>query len=457
MKKIKAKTTTMSGLTTTRPHTYRHIHILGDAPNNGHRMTKRKRSRQALTSPGTIGIVCEGYRDFSSVSVEDTIRLAAAAISPGVDDVTAEPSLKHGSFPMRLHAILSNKAAGQAASWKPHGRCFQITVPKMAEKICDSLLGIRRYQDFLNILSLWGFKQVRSGSDRLAYYHEAFLFGMPHLTGFMEKAKAIKRASKSLQAPNFGELHISSPLARLPSRELNLKRKVVGTENLEVKRIDPSTNQAEKNQSPIIAISGDMVVDTDEEHKIKDTAHHPVASQRGADYNACGACAHSLGKESYDEGEQFVSGKDFGCTLSMSSRLSRFCQPLSLEDTVQLVSHHIQNLVTSFVSPATDRRYQVSDQDKKRRQHMAKLLQEFLCVEALSLDTSGDALALIDKLNKTARNICLQYYNMNLDAEKVSPPPIREVLRIKHKGRSKRNVRWDEYQRVRVYDPSTWT
>lgn len=85
---------------------------------------------------------------------------------------------------MILHKILDNENYIHIISWQPHGRAFiirdwslfqQFITPKYFPRT-KKVASLKRQ------FNLYGFERLSCGPDQGAYYHEAFLRGMPELT-----------------------------------------------------------------------------------------------------------------------------------------------------------------------------------------------------------------------------------------------------------------------------------
>jgi hypothetical protein len=113
---------------------------------------------QTIKRPKTY--VNHSYHDFSSVPLEE-------------DHV--EPSdTEEMAFAQKVHHILSQREYSAWITWSPHGRSFQILVPKRLEqaRILQTYFGHNRYSSFLRQLNNHGFKHITQGCDRNCYYHE---------------------------------------------------------------------------------------------------------------------------------------------------------------------------------------------------------------------------------------------------------------------------------------------
>lgn len=97
---------------------------------------------------------------------------------------TGISSLSCDSFPMILHKILDIENYIHIISWQPHGRAFiirdwslfqQFIIPKYFPKT-------RKVASLKRQFNLYFERISKEGPDKGAYYHEAFLRGMPELT-----------------------------------------------------------------------------------------------------------------------------------------------------------------------------------------------------------------------------------------------------------------------------------
>mmetsp|Transcript_15235 Transcript_15235/g.21725 ORF Transcript_15235/g.21725 Transcript_15235/m.21725 type:complete len:200 (+) Transcript_15235:59-658(+) len=77
------------------------------------------------------------------------------------------------SFALKMHEILGRKDFQGYAAWNPHGRSFNILIPKRFElKVCPIYFNHARYSSFLKQLTNHGFKHITQGRDRNSWYHE---------------------------------------------------------------------------------------------------------------------------------------------------------------------------------------------------------------------------------------------------------------------------------------------
>jgi hypothetical protein len=128
---------------------------------------KRKENHTFPVEPRVIQLIKKprtyinhSYRDFSSVPPEMNY-----VVPENISDMT---------FSQRMHHILSQEEYKKWIGWHPHGRAFQILVPKKLEQgqILQRYFGHSRYSSFLRQLSKHGFKHISNGPDRNSYYHE---------------------------------------------------------------------------------------------------------------------------------------------------------------------------------------------------------------------------------------------------------------------------------------------
>ena len=79
---------------------------------------------------------------------------------------------RNGSFPEKLHAILSNPLFSSIISWLPHGRSWKVLQPELFEKeIIPRYYRHRSLASFMRQVNGWGFHRIKQGADRNSYYH----------------------------------------------------------------------------------------------------------------------------------------------------------------------------------------------------------------------------------------------------------------------------------------------
>ncbi|KAL7504560.1 hypothetical protein ACHAXN_002672 [Cyclotella atomus] len=93
------------------------------------------------------------------------------------------------TFPMKLHAIVSNPEYRHIIRWQPHGRSWKVLDNKLlAEVICKENFNHESFSSFNRSVNGWGFKRLaRQGPDCKSYYHELFLRGRPELAQAMTR------------------------------------------------------------------------------------------------------------------------------------------------------------------------------------------------------------------------------------------------------------------------------
>jgi len=81
-------------------------------------------------------------------------------------------------------------AVNTIIGWRPHGRAFIATHPKLFEKI---LMGryfrSKTYSSFQRQLLVYGFKRITRGPDKNSYYHDQFVRGEERLLRNIKRCK----------------------------------------------------------------------------------------------------------------------------------------------------------------------------------------------------------------------------------------------------------------------------
>jgi hypothetical protein len=84
-----------------------------------------------------------------------------------------EASIRAQKFPVKLDAILSQKAFHHIIAWMPHGRSWKVLKPKLFETIVMPLyFEYSNYHSFNRLVNAWSFRRVSHGPDRGSYYNE---------------------------------------------------------------------------------------------------------------------------------------------------------------------------------------------------------------------------------------------------------------------------------------------
>ena len=115
------------------------------------------------------------------------------------------------SFPIKLHAILSDPELNSIVSWDDHGRSFRVL--KYSEFETDVLprfFDHNSLASFQRQLNGWNFRRVRTGEYRNSYYEEHFLRSMPWLCTKMCRLGAGERSSQKTGKITTNDCHALS-------------------------------------------------------------------------------------------------------------------------------------------------------------------------------------------------------------------------------------------------------
>jgi len=151
------------------------------------------------------------YYDYSTRELSEVL--------PNNDDSDEKPKGRV-TFPMKLHAIMSNPNYHHIIRWMPHGRSWKILNSNLlASVVCTENFNHSSHDSFNRSVNGWGFKRLMSpGPDHKSYYHELFLRGRPELTLAMERLQRPgKRIPDPAGEPNFYDIAKSFPLPPDPS------------------------------------------------------------------------------------------------------------------------------------------------------------------------------------------------------------------------------------------------
>ncbi|KAL7532986.1 hypothetical protein ACHAWF_004307 [Thalassiosira exigua] len=135
------------------------------------------------------------------------------------------PAQKKGpqNFPSKLHRILSTPDYDHIIGWMPHGRAWKIHNKELLiREVVPKYFVQSKYESFTRQLNGWGFKRLhQAGNDFNAYYHEAFLRGLPRLTVLLKRVPPNQgRLVPHAQGePNFYEIDRQFPLPAEPVPE----------------------------------------------------------------------------------------------------------------------------------------------------------------------------------------------------------------------------------------------
>ncbi|KAL3794218.1 hypothetical protein ACHAWO_006462 [Cyclotella atomus] len=126
------------------------------------------------------------------------------------------------TFPMKLHAIISNPEYQHIICWMPHGRSWKIIdKDKLASVVCYENFNHDSFGSFTRSVNGWGFKRmVGPGPDQRSYYHECFLRGKPDLAQLITR---VTTPGKKLPNPNgepdFYDICMRFPLPHNPGSD----------------------------------------------------------------------------------------------------------------------------------------------------------------------------------------------------------------------------------------------
>lgn len=94
------------------------------------------------------------------------------------------------SFPIKMHAILSDPELKSIISWDTHGRSFKILRPRDFEaKVLPRFFEHSSMASFQRQVNGWGFRRLTEGDNRNSYYEEHFLRSLPWLCKKMRRPK----------------------------------------------------------------------------------------------------------------------------------------------------------------------------------------------------------------------------------------------------------------------------
>lgn len=120
---------------------------------------QKKKSARSESPDDSDERICT-YRDFSHIQAPEP-----------VSTIPRNPSHKEATFPMKLHAIVSNPDIWEI-SWMPHGRSWRINNAKsFEERVIPLFFRHGRYASFSRQVNGWGFRRITVGTDFNSYYH----------------------------------------------------------------------------------------------------------------------------------------------------------------------------------------------------------------------------------------------------------------------------------------------
>lgn len=114
--------------------------------------------------------------------------------TPTEDPAPAPVDTSKGTFPMKLHQMLSileqQPGGTDIASFLHHGNSFAIHKPReFLRHVMPQHFRMSRFSSFQRQLNLYDFVRITSGVDRGAYTHPQFVYGKPELTADMKRIK----------------------------------------------------------------------------------------------------------------------------------------------------------------------------------------------------------------------------------------------------------------------------
>jgi HSF-type DNA-binding len=149
-----------------------------------------KKSQEMQEGPGCSGqSLKEGSASILSFDSDNCLSVQLNPFANMTDDSESECSDKlsdgkkslsiAGSFPRILYEMLDDSDVEGfvgIVSWQHHGKAFRVHNPKQfATCIMCRYFHQTRYTSFQRQLALYGFRRIRTGKDRGAYYHEQFI------------------------------------------------------------------------------------------------------------------------------------------------------------------------------------------------------------------------------------------------------------------------------------------
>ncbi|KAL7481377.1 hypothetical protein ACHAW6_007061 [Cyclotella cf. meneghiniana] len=104
------------------------------------------------------------------------------------------------SFPIKMHAILSDPELKSIISWDTHGRSFKILRPRDFEaKVLPRFFEHSSMASFQRQVNGWGFRRLTEGDNRNSYYEEHFLRSLPWLCKKMRRPKVGEKKKSPVQ------------------------------------------------------------------------------------------------------------------------------------------------------------------------------------------------------------------------------------------------------------------
>ena len=113
------------------------------------------------------------------------------------EETVSKPSLAQkakylrGTVPEDLRAMLyDSEAHGNThiVTWLPHGRAFKVVAKAaFANQLLPHYFKTSKASHFSDALRVWGFKRLKKGENKGAYFHRLFVKGKPYLTRHLSR------------------------------------------------------------------------------------------------------------------------------------------------------------------------------------------------------------------------------------------------------------------------------
>ncbi|KAL7528224.1 hypothetical protein ACHAWF_002484, partial [Thalassiosira exigua] len=114
-------------------------------------------------------------------------KLAESSSSSDESEEDEVPKADKTTFPILLHAIVSDESTDDCIHWLPCGARFVISdKTKFVREVMPQFAGHSKYASFTRRLKRWSFARVRRGPYLGAYYNANFLRDKPKLASKVE-------------------------------------------------------------------------------------------------------------------------------------------------------------------------------------------------------------------------------------------------------------------------------
>ncbi|KAL3788500.1 hypothetical protein HJC23_006538 [Cyclotella cryptica] len=182
------------------------------------------------------------------------------------------------SFPVKMHAILSDPELKSIISWDTHGRSFKILRPRDFEsKVLPRFFEHASMASFQRQVNGWGFRRLTEGDNRNSYYEEHFLRSLPWLCKKMRRPKVGEKKKSPVQYEP--DLVAISKIFPLPTTSTTREIQIV----LEVIKKGPKAKipanwLSDELYDPEQAQKGSDLAATDEDTKPAAAQNHPLSA-----------------------------------------------------------------------------------------------------------------------------------------------------------------------------------